>query len=240
MPRIVVVNPNSSEVITEALERTLRPTAPSTCTYSFRTGPPTSPASIQSAVDGVLSAAYTFESLSSSAEGADANLVCCFSNHPLVGMLRSAFPMAPAMHILEAGVLHALPLGQRFGIITTGSEVVGDIDRGVRDILGANSYRYIGTLATNLGVLELQTATGAGREKVNATLRAGARSLVERGAEVVILGCAGMTGMESVIRAGAAEASLNGGGRPIAVIDGAKAGIQILAGLAATAPSYFA
>ncbi len=36
-----------------------------------------------------------------------------------------------------------------------------------------------------------------------------------------------MSGMEDLVKAGVAEA----GGRPVIVIDGAKAGVQVLAGL---------
>lgn len=44
--------------------------------------------------------------------------------------------------------------------------------------------------------------------------------LIERRSE-------GMSGMEDLVKAGVAEA----GGRPVTVIDGAKAGVQVLAGL---------
>ncbi|KAK0565564.1 dal80p-controlled protein [Tilletia horrida] len=143
-------------------------------------------------------------------------------------MLRHAHPSKPTMHILEAAVLHALPLCTRFGVITTGADAVPDIDRGIRDVLGANSYRYIGTLATGLGVVELQTGDQA---KVQSTLQQHAAKLAEMGADAIILGCAGMTGMEAIVRQGAQSALKPG--KQVAVIDGCKAGVQLLAGLAA-------
>lgn len=142
-------------------------------------------------------------------------------------MLRQAAPNKPAMHLLEAAVLHALSCGARFGVLTTGRSVVSDIDAGVRRILGGNSDRYVGTHATGLGVVELQTGN---RVKVEGLITAGAQSLVSKGADVIILGCAGMVGMEPLVRQACAD--LHSDYANVAVIDGARAGIQVLAGLA--------
>ncbi|CAD6892827.1 unnamed protein product [Tilletia laevis] len=227
---LAVVNPNSSDVITKALEKNLTASQQDpNLRLTFHTGPPTSPPSINNPIDAVLSATHTFSLLlrTTTTPSPDAYLICCFSNHPLAGMLRHEFPRTPCMHILEAAVLHALPLGTRFGVITTGADAVSDIDRGVRDVLGANSYRYIGTLSTGLGVVELQTGDPA---KVQAVLKEHAAKLANMGADAIILGCAGMTGMEDVVRQGAQSALPPG--KQVAVIDGAKAGVQLLSGLA--------
>lgn len=95
--------------------------------------------------------------------------------------------------------------------------------------MGGNSDRYVGTHATGLGVVELQTGS---RAKVEGLITKGTVELVEKGADVIILGCAGMTGMEPLVRRAAREVSEDY--KDIAVIDGAKAGMQILAGLART------
>lgn len=44
----------------------------------------------------------------------------------------------------------------------------------------------------------------------------------------IVNGLSGMTGMESVVKQGVADAGL----QPVRVVDGAKAGVQFLAGLA--------
>ncbi|KAE8227757.1 hypothetical protein CF326_g7336 [Tilletia indica] len=231
---LAVINPNSSDVITKALEQNLSPSHDPSLALTFHTGPPESPPSINNPIDAIISASHTFSLLTSIQETsssciaskADAFLICCFSNHPLAGMLRQAYPRKPCMHILEAAVLHALPLCNRFGVITTGADAVPDIDRGVRDVLGANSYRYIGTVATGLGVVELQTGDPA---KIQAVLKEHSAKLANMGADAIILGCAGMTGMEEIVRQGAQ--SVLPKGRQVAVIDGAKAGVQLLPGL---------
>lgn len=96
--------------------------------------------------------------------------------------------------------------------------------------MGGNSDRYVGTHATGLGVVELQTGN---KQKVEEKITRGTQELVGKGADVIILGCAGMTGMEGLVQKAARAMGEEGMGE-VAVIDGAKAGLQILAGLART------
>lgn len=227
-----MVNPNSSSVITQALAVSLSPQTPPGCSSHFVTGPPTAPESIQDVPGSIISAAETYRSLvDASPQGelalhsASAFLVACFSDHPLVGMLRQKAPNKPAIHLLEAAIIHALSSGSKFGVLTTGKSVVPDVEAGVRKVLGGNSDRYVGTHATGLGVVELQTGN---RDKVERLIVNGAHELVAKGADVIILGCAGMTGMEPLVRNACSQVGQHG----VAVIDGAKAGLQILAGLA--------
>ncbi|PWY98048.1 hypothetical protein BCV70DRAFT_202218 [Testicularia cyperi] len=231
---VCIVNPNSSVVITEALEANLSALAPPGCRLRFATGPSTAPESIQDVPTSIISAAETYKSLLSSCNSdlvgthpSSAFLVACFSDHPLVGMLRTSCPSKASMHLLEAAVLHAMACGNKFGVLTTGRSVVPDIDAGIRKILGGNSDRYVGTHATGLGVVELQTGD---RAKVEGLITAGAQDLVTKGADAIILGCAGMVGMEPLVRS--AAKALHPDYANIAVIDGAKAGLQLLAGLA--------
>lgn len=227
---IFVINPNSSSIITEALSASLGPQTPPGCSTHFVTGPSTAPESIQDVPASIISAAETYRSLITSSPNQDLSLhpascflVACFSDHPLVGMLRQKAPDKPAMHLLEAAIIHALLAGGKFGVLTTGKSVVPDVEAGVRKVMGGNSDRYVGTHATGLGVVELQSGN---REKVE-KVKEGARELVRRRADVIILGCAGMTGMEGLVREGCREEGEEG----VAVVDGAKAGIQLLAGL---------
>lgn len=129
------------------------------------------------------------------------------------------------MHLLEAAVIHSLCVGHKFGILTTAQSMVSDLECGVRKVLGGNSDRFVGTHATGLGVVELQTGN---RDVVEHKLKAGARQLAANGADVIVLGCAGMTGFESLVRLACDEVGCTG----VKVVDGAKAGLQILAGLA--------
>ena len=58
-------------------------------------------------------------------------------------------------------------------------------------------------------------------------MKAATKTLVGRGARCIILGCAGMSGMERWVKGAARDC-----GSEVRVIDGAIAGVQILAGMA--------
>lgn len=95
------------------------------------------------------------------------------------------------MHILDTAINHAMSCGaSTFGIITTGKAMVPDIDAGVRSYLGGVSDRYKGCVATGLGVLELGDPNS--KERVESKIKEdSARLALEKGAEAIILGCAG-------------------------------------------------
>uniref|UniRef100_V5E3V1 Uncharacterized protein n=2 Tax=Kalmanozyma brasiliensis (strain GHG001) TaxID=1365824 RepID=V5E3V1_KALBG len=226
--RICIVNPNSSSIITDALSTTLLLSAPPSTSLSFLTGPPSSPASIQTPAESIISAAETYKHLITTSPSqdlslypTDAFLVACFSDHPLAPMLRPSGK--PTLHLLEAAILHALLVGVKFGVLTTGKSVVPDVEAGVRRVMGGNSDRYIGTHATGLGVVELKEGD---RGKIERKIKVGVQELVRMGADVIVLGCAGMAGMERLVREGAEEV-----GGMVKVVDGAKAGLQLLTGL---------
>ncbi|KAJ9480379.1 Protein DCG1 [Pseudozyma hubeiensis] len=226
---LCIVNPNSSTLITESLSHSLVPFTPPGCTLSFVTGPAASPLTIQNAAEMIASTHHTYSHLVTRSPSsdislypADAFLVACFSDHPLATILASSGK--PAIHLLEASVIHALSLGEKFGIITTGRSMLPDITAGVRKIMGGNSDRFVGSVATELGVEELKSGA---REKVESKMKEAAKVLAARGVSVVVLGCAGMTGMEGLVREACAEV-----GTRVRVVDGAKAGLQVLAGLA--------
>lgn len=164
----------------------------------------------------------------------DGILVCCFSDHPLVGMLRHIMPAwKPCMHILEASLLAGLASarGRPVGILTTGADMVRDIDAGVAAILGGSAGgndRYAGCLVTGLGVVQLREPSE--QEHVRHVIGTRSAELARADVGALILGCAGMAGMEVIIRQGMASAVGVEQAAATAIIDGAKAGVQLLTG----------
>ncbi|KAF4565457.1 hypothetical protein EYR36_002028 [Pleurotus pulmonarius] len=224
--KLLIINPNSSDIITQALASNLTPLCPPGIELDFKTGPPDAPPSINDPPTSILSAASTFKAMEPIDQQPYAGfLVCCFSDHPLVYCLRHAAPDKPCIGIFDASIVHALLSGSKFGILTTGAAMVPAIDAGVTAFLGGISGRYVGCVASGLGVVELQTSSD--RVAVEGRIKSTAAKVSALGADVIILGCAGMSGMEDLVKAGVTEA----GGRPVIVIDGAKAGVQVLAGL---------
>jgi len=167
-------------------------------------------------------------------------LIACYSDHPLIAQLRIQLvdPPIHVLGILEASVAHALLLPQRsplsrFGIITTGKTWEPVLGSAVKNFLGATeSERFAGVRSTGIGVLGFHTS-GESNEVEPGVGRA-VQELVEDGAGVIILGCAGMSGLETSVKR---AASLFASGSMVLVVDGVRAGIQLLVGLSRAFPA---
>ena len=182
---IYIINPNSSQHVTDGIDRAVAPMRKNSAVpieaRTLSEGPPG--IETQAHVDGVvvpmLAHAAALESKAS------AFVVACYSD-PGLAALRDV-SACPVLGIGEASILTALTLGQRFGII---SILSGSIPRHMRYV-GAMGLmdRLAGDEPLNLGVLELadETRTFERLKTVGESLRDHSH------ADVVILGCAGMT-----------------------------------------------
>src|SRR5919202_301630 len=115
--RLLVVNPNTSREMTETIGVAARAAAGAGTTVEV-VCPDQGPASIEGRFDEVVSAYWTLDKVMRLADGYDGVVVACYGPHPAIGALREALSQ-PLMGIMEASILHALLLGDRFGIVTT-------------------------------------------------------------------------------------------------------------------------
>lgn len=181
---IYVINPNSTERVTRGIDEAVAPLrmagGPTIECLTLADGPP----GIQSQrdVDGLIPA--LLKRAASLENEAAAFVVACFSD-PGMHALREQ-SQKPVLGIAESGVLTALTLGQRFGIIAM---LQNSIPRHLR-YLGAMGMmgRFAGDLPVNLTIAEmadddltLGRMLGVGR-----TLRD------THHADVLVMGCAGM------------------------------------------------
>ena len=182
MARILVVNPNSSQDVTAAIDMSIAPLrlpgGPAIETHTLAQGPPS--VSTQRDAEGVvMPLVHLVEH-----ECADAFVLACFSD-PGLHAVREAAGGRPVMGIAEWGLLRALTLGERFGIIALSCTSIRRQQRMVR-AMGLDS-RYTGSRAVEATAAE---TTG---EAMRSRLAAAGRALIERdGADVLVLGCAGM------------------------------------------------
>ena len=182
---IYIVNPNSSQHVTDGIDHAVDPMrAASSVPIVARTlaeGPPG--IETQAHVDGVVGPMLAH--CAALEDQASAFVVACFSDPGLAALREQS--AQPVLGIAEAAVLTAMTLGQRFGII---SILRRSIPRHIR-YLGAMGVmdRLAGDEPLELGVLELadETRTFERLKTVGTSLRDDA------GADVLILGCAGMT-----------------------------------------------
>lgn len=152
--------------------------------------------------------------------GHDGFLVACFSAHPLVECLRE-LTVKPVMGIFQASIFWALSLGGRFGIVTTNQRWDYILTKSVHDLIGSNPS-FARVICTGYSAAELHS--DANRNGVQRAMAEAAQKLVQEDhCDVIILGCAGMTGLEQTVR----EAV----GTKVTIVDAVIAGVHMLASM---------
>lgn len=200
------------------------------------TGPPEAPEAINDEDQAKQSAEACLPVLlerMKSPKPPSAVLVACYSEHPLVSMLKEkvADPTFVALGIFEASIDAAVEVikpGEKFGIITTGKAWEPLLTDGALKILGEKEDDdvepdcFAGVIGTGLSVLELYREED---KDVTRLMAEAAKELVAKGATAICLGCAGMSGLEQTVQNTVTE---EGKSPKAKVIDGVRAGIQAL------------
>ena len=182
--RILVINPNSTEAVTRGIDQAVEPLrmagGPAIDCVTLKEGPPG--IETQQHVDGVVPHLLSLV-LQKEREYA-AFVIACYSD-PGLHSVREA-TRKPVLGISECGILTALTLGQRFGVIAILKQ---SIPRHLRYVgaLGVTE-RLAAELPVGLKVTELsdEAKTFGRMVEVGKTLRE------RHGADVVVMGCAGM------------------------------------------------
>ena len=182
--RILVINPNSTEAVTRGIDQAVEPLriagGPVIDCVTLKEGPPG--IETQQQVDGVVAPMLNLVRQKESEYAAF--VIACYSD-PGLHSLREA-TRKPVLGIAECGILTALTLGQKFGVIAILRQ---SIPRHLRYVgaLGV-SERLAAELPVGLRVVELsdEAKTFGRMVEVGKALRQ------QHGADVVIMGCAGM------------------------------------------------
>eukprot|EP01062_Namystynia_karyoxenos_P034490 TRINITY_DN25285_c0_g1_i2.p1 TRINITY_DN25285_c0_g1~~TRINITY_DN25285_c0_g1_i2.p1 ORF type:complete len:280 (+),score=76.90 TRINITY_DN25285_c0_g1_i2:67-840(+) len=215
-PALLCFNPNTSADFTQKLRQAVGGAAGGVRVDCAQ--PDSGPASIEGVFDEGLSMAPSLSALLRLRPGYDGVVVACFSDHPLTDAAREVLA-CPVVGIFESACLTATLLGHTFSIVTTNARW--------RPLLanGAARLGYAGRLAsvrtTDLPVLALEGGGAAGvRSKI---CEESARAVAEDGAEVIVLGCAGMVGLKEEVSAAV--------GPGVPVVDPVSSGVELCAGL---------
>ncbi|KAK0721164.1 Asp/Glu/hydantoin racemase [Lasiosphaeris hirsuta] len=251
--RILVLNPNSSASMTHGVEEAIRGMGladvltrlQSTEIYTY-TGPPESPASINDGSDVLQSSDAVYRNLTGSGtlQQYDAVLVACFSVHPLVERLsglHGARGKLVVTGIFEASILASLSLlmtpplntapPTKWGIVTTGKFWEDHLTQGVNTFLGTDTSsvndKFAGVESTGLTAGDFHG--GVDPSVIRQKLKDATKRLLSKGAvDCVVMGCAGMAGLEEIIRLAAIEQYGQEQGSQVFIIDGVKAGVGLL------------
>lgn len=179
---LIVINPNSSQMVTDAIDLAINPLrrfgTPVRC-LTLAEGP----LGIESQKQADLTIAPMLD-LAASQTDAAGYVIACFGD-PGLYALRDQTPL-PVVGIQQAAVMTALTLGQRFGVIAI---LPNSIPRHMRAFgaMGALG-RLAGDRALGLTVADLADE----RVSLEAMIATGCKLRDGDGADVLIMGCAGM------------------------------------------------
>lgn len=180
--RILVINPNSTQAVTDGIARAVAPLAvpggPAIDCVTLAEGPPG--VETQQDADGVILPLCRLIER----EPAAAYVIACFSDPGLYSAREAT--AAPVFGIAACGFALAMTRAERFGIIS------------IRDVSIPRHLRYVaalgltarcaGDMAIEMGVTELQQ-----EDKVRGRMtEVGRRLIDEKGADALVMGCAGM------------------------------------------------
>jgi len=182
--RILVINPNSTEACTQGIDDAMAPLrmagGPQIECMTLKEGPP----GVQSQADVERVVQPLARTVAARDNDCSAFVIACFSD-PGLHACREA-TRKPVLGIAESGILTALTMGQRFGVI---SILKTSIPRHLRYIgqMGMQA-RFAGDRAVGLGVVELTDEA----RTLSRMIDAGTELRDKDGADVLVMGCAGM------------------------------------------------
>jgi allantoin racemase len=183
--RVLVINPNASVEMSDVMRDQLRAVARPDVEVVV-VNPVGAPPAIESAQDEAQAIPPMLELVRGAAErGFDAVVIACFSDPGLDAAREAA--RIPVVGIQDSAMHLAAQVGHRFAVLTTLDRRVPVRERAA--LLAGLERRLAACPVLDLPVLE----TVVDRDRVTERLIQAGRSAIEQhGAEVLILGCAGL------------------------------------------------
>ena len=205
--RLLVLNPNTTASMTQTIEAAARSVAAVGAEIVAMTSS-MGPVSIEGFYDEAFAVPGVVEAIArAEAEGMDAAIIACFDDTGL-DAARSVAAI-PVIGICEAALVTAGQLAKRIAVVTTLERSVVPLEELVRRYGFGERARVS---ACDVPVLALEDEASDARAKLEAEIE----TALGRGAEAVVLGCAGMADL-------AADLSSRFG---VPVVDGVAAAVK--------------
>lgn len=187
---LLVVNPNTSDAMTEDIRRTVERIKYSETSVMVM-GLDFGPESLESFYDYTLSGFGLCRLLEKGKDMYDGILIACYGDPGLYAAKEIC--TCPVIGIAEASMSASLLLGSRFSVLAASEKAVPMMENmifqyGMQD-------RSAGVYSINMSVLNAETAKD---ETIGRLIKEGKKA-ISKGAEVLILGCAGMTGLGETV-----------------------------------------
>lgn len=184
--KITLINPNTSRAMTAKIAAAAREVA-GPDVHIHAVGPASGPEAIESHTDEVYAAVAVVELIERDLRegGSDAYVIACFGD-PGLDAARELVDV-PVVGIAEAAMHLAAISGRSFAVVTTLSRTLGR----AQDLLEryGMSKACLSLAGSGIPVLDLEDTSSASFE----TIAGLCSDAVTAGADVVVLGCAGMT-----------------------------------------------
>ena len=213
--RILVVNVNTTGSMTETMAAKARSVAaPGTEIVGLT--PFVGAESVEGNYESYLAAVAVMDRVLAYDEPYDAVILAGFGEHGREGL--QELLDVPVVDITEAAAHLASLLGHRFSVVTTLDRAVPLIED--RLLLAGLHSHCASVRASGVPVLELE---GSPEIAVSAITEEAKRAIEEDLAEVIVLGCGGMAGLEEAVRAATSAP----------VVDGVAAAVKLAESLVA-------
>ncbi len=188
---IVIINPNSTETMTEAMTEMARQAVPDLRFdgWTSHQGPP----AIQGVRDGAAATPPLLDLVrKADQQGADGIIIGCFDDTALNEAAATA--TCPVVGIGQAAYHLAALRNWRFSVVTTMPVSVPIIEANI-DAVGLGGF--LGKVrASNVPVLEIENDPGTSEQLILSEAR---RAEQDDGIDAVILGCAGMANISKTV-----------------------------------------
>lgn len=190
--RILVVNVNTTESMTQAIAEQARSVA-AAGTEIVGLTPFVGAESVEGNYESYLAAVAVMDRVLAYDEPYDAVVLAGFGEHGREGL--QEILDVPVVDITEAAAHVAYLLGHRFSVVTTLDRAVPLIEE---RLLVAGLHTHCASVrATGIPVLELEESPD---RAVSAITEEAKRAIEEDRAEVIVLGCGGMAGLDQAVR----------------------------------------
>lgn len=192
--KLLLINPNTSDGFT-AIAQKAADVYKNKDTIVKAVSSPCGPLTLEGYFDEIISSVGVLEVVQREKENYDGFIVACFSNHFSIYAARQ-LTGKPVVGIFEPPMLLAKQLGAKFSIVTPSPRWKPLLEEGLEAVgmeRSCGSIRVIGLDVEELECLE--------QEKLEELLlKEAEKAIREDGAEVIILGCCGLAGLDAKIR----------------------------------------
>ncbi|MDR2181952.1 MAG: aspartate/glutamate racemase family protein [Treponema sp.] len=188
--KLLVINPNTSAGMTEDIRQTIE-RIKSPGVQVTVTSPDFGARSLESFYDYTLAGFAICRLLDTARGDYDGVLIACYGDPGLYAAKEIC--ACPVLGIAEASISLSLLLGSRFAILAASEKAVPMMENMISqyDVRG----RFAGVLPLGMSVLDAEKHK---QQTIERLIEAGGKAAAN-GAEVLILGCAGMTGMKEAV-----------------------------------------